>query len=54
MYVGAFLVTYLVPIILRILENFGYNPEDEDKVFGLLIMQALFTPLMGFFNLVVR
>jgi len=53
MYVFSFLATYIIPVILRVLESMGYRPADEDQFYFLLVLQALFLPLIGFFNLLV-
>jgi hypothetical protein len=53
LYVFAFFVTYLPTVLLRILENFGYRPADEDKVYFLLVMSHICLPLIGFFNLLI-
>jgi hypothetical protein len=53
LYVAAFFVTYFVPVLLRILESFGFRPADEDKVYTLLVISHISLPLIGFFNLLI-
>ncbi|CAB9506474.1 expressed unknown protein [Seminavis robusta] len=53
MYVMAFLIVYSPSFILRILSAHGYGAEEEGKLFPLLLLQAIFLPSQGFFNLLV-
>jgi hypothetical protein len=53
-YVGAALICSLWTGLLRILEtHFGKTAADEDEMFPLLLLQAWFLPLQGFFNLFI-
>jgi hypothetical protein len=53
-YVGAALICSLWTGLLRILESYcGKTAADEDELFPLLLLQAWFLPLQGFFNLFI-
>lgn len=53
LYVVAFLLTYVPALSLRIMESGDYDAEDEYELFPMLIWQALFLPLQGFFNCLI-
>lgn len=50
LYVLAFLLVYTPSMCLRIMESKNYDAEDEQSLFPLLVLQAIFLPLAGFFN----
>ena len=47
-YVAAFLLVNVWPIVLRVLDNEGIG--DEASLYPLLVLQAIFLPIQGFFN----
>jgi len=55
LYVGAFVICYVWPTILRVIESapFYFRAKDQDRLFPLLCLQSLFLPLQGFLNLAV-
>jgi hypothetical protein len=54
LYVGAALICSLWTGLLRILETHrGKTAANEDELFPLLLLQACFLPLQGFFNLFI-
>jgi hypothetical protein len=53
LYVGAFLMTYLWGVVLKIMESGSYDAQDEATVFPILVLQATMLPLTGFFNLCI-
>jgi len=53
LYVAAFVLSYVWTGVLRNLESAGYTREDEATLFPLLVLQALFEPIQGWFNLLV-
>ena len=53
LYVVCFLVTYSSSVCLKILESQSYDAVDEDRLFPLLVLQAIFLPLSGFFNCLI-
>lgn len=52
-YVAAFMMTYMASIIVRGLAAAGFGPEDEAKLFPLLVIEAILLPSQGLFNLCV-
>jgi hypothetical protein len=53
LYVAAYLGTYSWSVALRVLESKGFTGNDEAKLFPLLLLQALFIPSTGIFNLMI-
>jgi hypothetical protein len=53
LYVGAFFLCATWSFLLRIMESVSYNAEDENTLFPLLVLQAWFLPLQGFFNVFI-
>ena len=53
LYVFSFSLSYIWTIFLRLMESAGFNAEDESSVFFLLVLQALFYPSQGMWNLLV-
>lgn len=54
LFVASFFATYLPTNILRITTATSqYDSSDEDKVFGLLLLQAIFLPAQGLFNYLI-
>lgn len=53
LYVGSFVTAYVWTAILRIMESLEFDAEDEASIFPILVLQALFVPIQGFFNLLV-
>lgn len=52
-YVMAFWVTYIWFTIIRFLEGAGFSSENEGKIFVLLLLSSIFSPLQGAFNLLI-
>lgn len=38
-------------VVLRIMDSLDFDTEDENQLFPLLLMQSIFWPLQGFWNL---
>ena len=53
LYVAAFLLSYVIAVTLRIFEGLGGTASDEGRLYPLLVLQAIFMPMQGFFNLLV-
>ncbi|CAB9514459.1 expressed unknown protein [Seminavis robusta] len=53
LYVGAYLITYVPAMAVRIMESRDYDAEDEDEIFPLLVLQSLTFPTQGILNLLV-
>lgn len=53
LYVAAFVVSYSWGVVVRILEGMGYDAKDEASIYALLVGQAVFGPLPGWFNLMI-
>jgi len=53
LYVGSFVLTYLWSTILRFMESFDILINDEAALFPLLVLQAVFLPMLGVFTLLV-
>ena len=55
LYVGAFFVSNIWPLVLRVLESQSHNEEDEleAQMYTLLVLQNIFFPMQGFWNLLV-
>ena len=53
LYVGAFITCTIWTIILRIWESQTYNASKEDDIYFLLILQSIFLPLQGVFNMLI-
>lgn len=53
MYVLAFLTTYIWGAVLRFMDTFSISANDEAKFFTLLVLNAIFLPMLGFFNLLI-
>lgn len=54
LYVLVFFVLQTPTFILRVLESQnGTYPEDEAKIFPILLLQNILWPMQGFFNLLI-
>jgi len=54
LYVASFLMTSTPIFVIQVLGgSFGYGPEDQGKIYPLLILNALLLPLQGFFNVFI-
>lgn len=54
LYVAVFFVLQLPTFILRVLESQNsVFPEDEARIFPILLLQGILWPLQGFFNLLI-
>ena len=53
LYVGSFFLAYIWAFILKVLESIGYEAQNEATIYPILVLQSLFLPLQGFFNLCV-
>jgi hypothetical protein len=53
LYVIAFFATYIWTIGLRFMESYCIHENDEAAIFPLLLLQAFFLPMFGFFNVLV-
>lgn len=53
LYVGAFFICTVWTFVLKIMESKTYNAEDDKDLFPLLVLQAMFLPLQGFFNVFI-
>lgn len=53
LYVAAYLGTYSWSVALRILESQGFTRQDEPRLFPMLLLQAVFIPSTGIFNLMI-
>ena len=53
LYVGAFLVTYLVALLFRAFDGSLYEPVDENQLYPALLYQSLSVPLIGCFNFLI-
>jgi hypothetical protein len=53
LYVAAYLGTYSWSVALRVLESQGFTGNDEVRLFPILLLQALFIPATGIFNLMI-
>lgn len=51
-YVVIFIITYLPTFIIRIIAA-AQHLTDETKIYPLLVIQAIFWPMQGFFNFLV-
>lgn len=53
LYVIVFILTYAWTIVLRLMSNNDAGPEQEDDLFAVMMLRAIFLPSMGFGNLMV-
>jgi hypothetical protein len=53
LYVGSFVLTYAWQLILRIVEGSFGNASWESSLFPILVLNGIFMPLQGVFNLLV-
>ena len=53
LYVGTFYVSYTWLFILKVMESVNLTAAGESRVYVLLVLNAAFNPLQGFFNLCV-
>eukprot|EP00934_Nitzschia_sp_Nitz4_P005674 Nitzschia sp. Nitz4//scaffold23_size168460//81228//82844//NITZ4_002220-RA/size168460-processed-gene-0.124-mRNA-1//-1//CDS//3329543638//5664//frame0 len=53
LYVGSFLFTYCWAFAVRIMEASGMTAAEEDRFYILYILQAIFLPMQGCFNLLI-
>lgn len=53
LYIAAFWACFIWTVILRIMESQNFDAEDEAAIFPVLVLQAVFVPLTGVFNLLV-
>ena len=53
LYVGTFYVAYLWVFLLKVMESFNFTASDEARFYPLLVLEAFFAPIQGFFNLCV-
>ena len=53
LYVSAFLVCYIWPIVVRALEAYVLSESHQHTIFPLLCLQSFLMPAQGFFNLAV-
>jgi hypothetical protein len=53
LYVGSFVLTYAWQMILRIIEGSFGDGSWESSLFPLLVLNAIFMPLQGVFNILV-
>jgi hypothetical protein len=54
LYVASFLMTSTPIFVTQILGgSFGYGPDDQERLYPLLILNALLLPLQGFFNVFI-
>jgi uncharacterized membrane protein YozB (DUF420 family) len=53
LYVFAFLITYIWTILLRLLESAGFDAEDENSIYFLLVLQSALYPSQGVWNMLV-
>jgi hypothetical protein len=51
LYVGSFYMTYIWTFILKVLN--AQDLDSESQVFPLLVLQSIFMPMQGFFNLLI-
>lgn len=53
LYVGTFMISYWATLVVRAMESIGYTYEHEADLYIILLMNAFFQPLQGFFNMLV-
>lgn len=54
LYVGFFFVTVAPTIAISVLDiHFGYSNDNAEKIYPLSILQSIFMPLQGFFNVFI-
>jgi hypothetical protein len=53
LYVGTFLLAYSWAFAVKVAESLGFQAQDEARIFPVLVLQAIFLPMHGFFNLIV-
>ena len=53
LYVPAFFACTSWMFIIRVMESISFNAEDEADLFWMLVLQAWFFPLQGFFNVLI-
>lgn len=50
LYVGAYSISFIPTMCLRVMESQDFTGSDEAKLFPFLVLQAIFWPSQGFFN----
>lgn len=53
LYVGTFMIAYVWAFAIKVAESIGTQAADEARIFPVLVLQALFLPMQGVFNLFV-
>ena len=53
LYVATFFCAYLPAFILKGVEAYGEYPFDETPIYPLLVINSIFLPLQGFFNMFI-
>jgi hypothetical protein len=53
LYVATFICAYTPAIVLRFVEAYRDSPVDETPIYPLLVLNSIFLPLQGFFNMFV-
>lgn len=53
LYVGSFMITYCWAFALRVAESADVQADDEASLFPVLVLQSMFLPLQGVWNLFV-
>ena len=53
LYVDAFFLTLLWVVVIKIIGDEGFTQENESQFYWLFVCQAVFSPLTGFFNLII-
>ena len=53
LYVAVFFLTYVWTIILRFMSNQGSQPDQEPRVYPVMVLRGIFLPMMGLFTVLV-
>ena len=53
LYVTAFVLTSVWIVSIKILESMGFDGQHDDQIYFLLVGASVFSPLSGFFNLLI-
>jgi len=54
LYVASFLLTATPVFAIQVLDgSFGFEEDDQGKIYWLLVVNAIFQPLQGFFNVFI-
>lgn len=53
LYVGTFLLSYSPAFVAQVLESVNFRPNQMSQIYPLFVLQAIFLPMQGVFNLLV-